>query len=124
LEVREPFLDHDLIEWVLAVSDVEKYPHFPKQLLVEAMGDLLPPEIVHRPKMGFTFPWDQWMKHELKSYCIEGLQALQRHPLINGLEIEKSWQDFLQGSTRITWSRIWPLVVLGQWMKINQIEGT
>jgi asparagine synthetase B (glutamine-hydrolysing) len=51
LEVREPFLDHDLIEWVLAVSDVEKYPHFPKQLLVEAMGDLLPPEIVHRPKI-------------------------------------------------------------------------
>lgn len=122
LEVREPFLDHDLIEWVLAINDQEKYPHFPKQLLVEAMGDLLPSEIVHRPKMGFTFPWAQWMKNELKPYCEEGLHHLQQHPFFDPKEIDAAWKQFCLGNPKFTWSRLWPMVVLGQWIRINEIE--
>ena len=79
LEVREPFLDHELCEWVWSVDDDNKFPNYPKQLLVEALGDLLPSEIVHRPKMGFTFPWARWMKNELKSYCEEGLNLIRIH---------------------------------------------
>ncbi|MGZ4043856.1 MAG: asparagine synthase (glutamine-hydrolyzing), partial [Bacteroidia bacterium] len=56
LEVREPFLDHKLAEFVLSVDDEHKFPHTPKKLLVDSLGDLLPPEIVNRPKMGFTLP--------------------------------------------------------------------
>lgn len=62
LEVRVPFFDHDLVEYVLGVPDQYKYPKYPKSLLVESLGDLLPNEIVHRKKMGFTFPWAQWMR--------------------------------------------------------------
>lgn len=54
LEVRAPFLDHELVEFVLGVNDQHKFPHTPKQLLVDSLGDLLPREIVDRPKMGFT----------------------------------------------------------------------
>lgn len=122
LEVREPFLDHELCEWVWSVDDDNKFPNYPKQLLVEALGDLLPSEIVHRPKMGFTFPWARWMKNELKSYCEEGLNHLKQHALVDEEAIDRAWQCFLQDHPRYTWSRIWPMVVLGQWVKINAID--
>lgn len=122
LEVREPFLDHELLEWVWSVDDQNKFPTYPKQLMVEALGDLLPSEIVHRPKMGFTFPWAKWMKNELKPYCEEGLNHLKQHALIDADALDHAWTNFLGDHPRYTWSRIWPMVVLGQWIKINRID--
>jgi asparagine synthase (glutamine-hydrolysing) len=122
LEVREPFLDHRLIEFVLAVGDQDKYPHYPKQLFVDAMGDLLPPEIVHRPKMGFTFPWATWMRNELRPYCEEGIQELKKVEALEPIALEEAWQGFLKNHPHYTWSRLWPMVVLGQWIRINGIS--
>lgn len=122
LELRVPFLDHRLVEYVLGVNDVLKYPHTPKQLLVESCGDLIPNEIVDRPKMGFTFPWKIWMKNELKSFCEEGLNELQKIHSIQFSEIQKRWDKFLNDDVSVPWSRIWPLVVLGHWIKTNEIN--
>src|SRR5690606_31770525 len=68
LEIRVPFIDHRLVEYVLGVNDQLKYPHTPKQLLTESFEDMLPNEVVNRPKMGFTFPWALWMRGELKGF--------------------------------------------------------
>jgi len=123
LEVRVPFLDYTLVEYVLSVPDRFKYPHTPKKLLVDALGDLLPPEIVNRPKMGFTFPWAQWMKNELRPFCEERLQQLQRAGCFNEKGVQELWSAFLRDDPRVTWSRLWPLVVLGDWMQRNNIEA-
>jgi asparagine synthase (glutamine-hydrolysing) len=117
LEIRVPFLDHRLIEFVLGVSDTYKFPHTPKELLTASVGDLIPREIIDRPKMGFTFPWAVWMRNELKSFCEEQLLALQQVEVIQYDEVLALWKRFLAGDKRITWSRIWPLVVLGHWVK-------
>ena len=117
LEIRVPFLDHRLIEFVLGVSDKHKYPHTPKELLTESVGDLIPREIIDRPKMGFTFPWAVWMRNELKSFCEEQLHALQQVEVLQHDEVMSLWKRFMAGDKRITWSRIWPLVVLGHWVK-------
>lgn len=117
LEIRVPFLDHRLIEFVLGVSDNHKYPHTPKELLTSSMGDLIPREIIDRPKMGFTFPWALWMKTELRPFCEEHLNALQQVDAIRYDSVHELWKRFLSGDPRITWSRIWPLVVLGHWVK-------
>jgi asparagine synthase (glutamine-hydrolysing) len=122
LEVRVPFLDHRLVEYVLGVGDDIKYPHTPKELLTSAVGDLLPHEVVHRPKMGFTFPWAVWMRNELKSFCYENLLSLENVEAINHNEVMHLWQRFLSGDPLITWSRIWPLVVLGHWVKQHEIH--
>ncbi len=58
LEVREPFFDHELIEYVLQVPDKYKKGEVPKSLLIESLGDLIPPTIYNRPKKGFVFPWN------------------------------------------------------------------
>jgi asparagine synthase (glutamine-hydrolysing) len=122
LEVRVPFLDHRLVSFVYGVADPMKYPHSPKQLLVQAMGDLLPKEVVNRPKMGFTFPWAVWMQGELKGYCFDALKKLGKRSIFIESELDKLWSLFLAGDPRFTWSRIWHLVVLSDWLERNGIE--
>ena len=122
LEVRSPFLDHDLTSFVLGVPDAVKFPHTPKKLLTDALGDLLPREVTHRPKMGFTLPWDHWMRDELRSYCEVRIEALARRPQFNEKGINGLWQRFLGGDLAVTWSRVWMLVVLEEWMQANRIE--
>ncbi|MCH2197509.1 MAG: asparagine synthase (glutamine-hydrolyzing) [Flavobacteriales bacterium] len=122
LEVRVPFLDHELVEYVMGVADPEKYPHTPKKLLDDSLGTLLPREIVDRPKMGFTLPWEQWMKGTLRSFCEEKLQRLGEREYFNARGVDQTWQSFLNGSKLITWSRIWHLVVLENWLQEHGIE--
>lgn len=123
LEVRVPFLDYKLAEYVLGVKDEYKYPHTPKKLLTDSLGDLLPPEIINRPKMGFSLPWKEWLKQDLKSFCETNLGELARHGFVNAATVDSLWQRFLNNDPRITWSRVWHLVVLNHWMKTNHIEG-
>lgn len=122
LEVREPFMDHELIEFVLGVGDAQKYPHSPKKLLVDSLGDLLPPEIVNRPKMGFTLPWEMWMRNELRTFCADRLSRLGQRSLFKKGMVETLWQRFLAKDPRMNWSRIWSLVVLEDWLDRHGIE--
>lgn len=63
IEVRVPFLDHKLVEYVSSLPpEIKIKSNANKPLLVEAMRDLLPQEIFNRPKMGFTFPFQKWIK--------------------------------------------------------------
>lgn len=114
LEVRVPFLDYKLVEYVLGVADKHKYPHTPKKLLTDSLGGMLPREVVGRKKMGFVLPWQLWMKNELHSFCEKNLSYL---PEIGFNEhiIKDLWSSFKKGDPRVTWSRIWPLVTLGHY---------
>src|SRR2546421_1824347 len=47
-----------------------------KALLVEAMGDLLPSEVVQQTKRGFTFPWQEWLRGPLRESVEMGLSSL------------------------------------------------
>jgi asparagine synthase (glutamine-hydrolysing) len=120
LEVRVPFLDHELVEFVLGVRDKLKYPHTPKQLLVEALGDLLPQEIVHRKKMGFVLPWEQWMRGDLRSFCEERLHAMGERSFFKPGAVVELWRSFLKEED-VPWFRLWSLVVLEDWLQRNRI---
>lgn len=122
LEVRVPFLDHRLVEYVLGLPDAVKEPTTPKRLLTEALGDLLPREIIDRPKMGFTFPWPHWMRGALRKFCEEQLLVVDAHPLFVSGQVMHLWNQFLKNDPSITWSRIWPMVVLGHWMRIHNVR--
>ncbi len=122
LEVRVPFIDYILVEYVLGIPDKYKSVASPKKLLVDALGDMLPPEIVNRPKMGFTFPWKLWVKNELKSFCEQKMISLSRRKFFNEKGVMNLWNDFLADNPRISWSRIWYLVVLENWLQENGIE--
>lgn len=122
LEVREPFLDYKLVDFVLGINDEKKYPHTPKKLLIDSLGDLLPGEIVNRPKMGFTLPWQTWLKNDLRTFCEKNILEFSEYDFCNKTEIQNLWQRFLNNDTNVKWSRIWHLVVLNNWIKENNIS--
>ena len=123
LELRVPFLDHELVEYVLGIPDKYKRPITPKKLLVDSFADILPKAIYDRPKMGFVLPYEKWMRGELRSFCEDRLEYIKRISIVKPEQIDHLWNNFLNGNKRLTWSRIWPLVVLGDWMKTNEVIG-
>jgi len=122
LEVREPFFDKDLIEFVLAVPDHLKNPTYPKSLLVESVKPMLPDEIVFRKKQGFLFPWNLWLKNELRSFCEQRINNISSRSFINGNNLRQYWKDFLNGNTNIRWTELWLFVVLEYWFEKNNID--
>jgi asparagine synthase (glutamine-hydrolysing) len=119
LEVRVPLLDHRLVDYVTAVGDGEKQGGtVPKRLLVESLGGLLPDDIVQRPKLGFTLPFEPWMRGALRPFCEEHLgdRGLSARGLFRPGEIRGLWQSFLDGGRDVSWSRLWILVVLDDWL--------
>jgi len=119
LEVRVPFFDHKLVEYTLQISDSEKYPHYSKQLLVESLGDLLPSDIVHRPKMGFVFPWKNWLKNELRSFSQQKINQLKKRNILNPDSLEHLFNSFLANEKNNLWLNIWLLIVLETWLENN-----
>ncbi len=122
LEVRVPFLDYLLVQFVLGVKDEYKFPHTPKKLLIDSLGDLLPNEIINRPKMGFTLPWKDWLKGDLREFCEDNIIQFSKSSFVNREAILIIWNRFLNNDPKITWSRIWHLVVLNNWINTHHIE--
>jgi len=123
LEVRVPFLDYTLVEYVLGLPDKIKYPHTPKKLLTDSMKELLPENIIHRRKMGFTFPWTIWMKKELRTFCEENINSLSERPYFNKNNLQSLWKGFLNEKPQNPYYKIWHLVVLENWIKENKIDA-
>ena len=122
LEVRVPFLDHPLIEFMTSLPLASKRGE-PKALLIEALHDLLPAEVVDKPKQTFTLPWERWLRGALKSKVESGL-AEMASPLRDALEsaeVKKVWQQFQAGKT--SWSRPWSLYVLNEWAKRHLVRA-
>ena len=65
IEVRVPFLDEDLIQLLHSFrSAVKFYDSRQKPLLIDSFKNLLPKTIWNRPKMGFSFPLQLWLKND------------------------------------------------------------
>jgi len=122
LEVRVPLIDHQLAKAVLALPGAWKLNGTPKKLLVGALADPLPDEIVHRPKRGFTLPFEHWLRQELRQEMEPVLAAerIESGPLagfLDGSQVQRVWLDFLRGA--VSWSRPWALYVLQRWCELH-----
>jgi asparagine synthase (glutamine-hydrolysing) len=126
LEVRVPLIDHLLAKKVLALPGAWKLNGSgPKTLLVEMLANTLPSEIVHRPKRGFTLPFEHWLRGELRSEVEPVLvKKFGEGPLagiLNGSQASRIWQDFLEGTT--SWTRPWSLYVLDRWCELHSLTA-
>ncbi len=120
LEVRVPFLDTPLVEFVQALPDTARIePGVSKGLLRAALAGLMPPEILDQRKRTFTLPWEDWLRRSLRPRVEASFKELapalagQLHPAGS----EMVWDNFLAGQT--TWSRPWSLYVLNEWCRRN-----
>lgn len=76
LEVRAPFLDHELVEFALLLAPGTKVRGLSlKRCLKAAMADDLPREILERPKRGFAVPLDRWFREDLAGYLAATLSG-------------------------------------------------
>ena len=109
VEIRVPYLDHRLVEYVLGLPASFKLARrMPKPLLIAALGEDLPRENWDRPKMGFTFPFEPWMRERA-----DELQALSLdQTLLQPRAVKAVWDAFRV--RRLHWSRPWALVVLAR----------
>lgn len=118
LEAREPLLDYRLVEFMFSLPGAWKLDGDrgkAKLLLLECFGDLLPSEVISRPKRGFDAPVIPWMNNgslqPLIERTIDGRLVkdgiLERKPLVNFLQNKREQKK------HGTW--VWTLVVLELW---------
>ena len=97
LEIRVPFLDKELVDYVTKIEPKHKYDkNINKIILADSVKSLLPTEIFTRPKMGFALPFDNWFTKNLNKFNIE----------------DSHKKKFL--NNELHWSRIWALIVINK----------
>jgi asparagine synthase (glutamine-hydrolysing) len=115
LEVRVPFVDHELLGEVW--PDLGQYPGLMrnKRLLHETLVLALPHAAVNRPKQGFTLPFARWMRGELEPFVRSGMAFLARSGWIAEGAADDTWNAWQRGAMH--WSRPWALGVLGEFLR-------
>jgi len=120
LEIRVPLLDHKLVELMFSIpSNMKIKQGIPKPLLVNSLTRKLPEFVVRRKKMGFTLPFEVWMRGEMRPE-IESVLLSRSEKLPDFISqdgVQKIWSNFLD--KRCSWSRPWSLYVLKKWIDKN-----
>src|SRR6202142_34203 len=124
IESRVPFLDHVLVEFATRIPrEVQLQGLTGKRILKKAMEDLLPHEILYRPKLGFPTPWSGWLAGSQLETIREML--LEPRSLDHGYfrreAIEKLFDDH-RAEHRDNYDRIWRLLNLELWHRVC-LEG-
>jgi asparagine synthase (glutamine-hydrolysing) len=119
LEVREPLMDHLLVEWLATLpSGMKMKGRESKLLLKKAMEPHLPHEIMYRPKMGFSIPVARWfrgpLRQRLRSSVLEG--SLRDTGLFN-YSILREMVDSHQSGRRDNSSALWTLVMFEAFLR-------
>ena len=76
LEVREPLMDHPLVEWLATLpNDMKIRGQEGKFLFKKAMEPHLPNDVLYRPKMGFSVPLARWFRGPLRERVQQALTS-------------------------------------------------
>jgi asparagine synthase (glutamine-hydrolysing) len=124
LETRSPLLDHVLLEWAARLPpEVKMAGGRSKALFKAAMAPYLPHEILHRRKMGFGCPIDQWLRRELKELAYDTLLApAARDRGMMRPEYVKRLLDEHCAYRANHHTRLWALLMLELWFR-TWIDG-
>jgi asparagine synthetase B (glutamine-hydrolysing) len=127
LEVRSPFLDHELVElcarlrpeWKVAGSTG-------KRILRDIVAKDLPPELLRAPKRGFSVPLEEWFRTTARATLRDGVLPLHGalKPFLRASRIETLVAEHLSGSANHA-QRLWALWVLNSWARtfLNDASG-
>jgi asparagine synthase (glutamine-hydrolysing) len=117
VEGRVPFLDHDLVEFAMALPpEMKVRGGTGKYLLKKAVSGLLPPEIVYRPKQGFGAPVAEWFKGELGRRVQQQIRAssFAERGLLDYDRIDEMWAAHRRGP--VNWAfHLWSIYNVSVW---------
>jgi asparagine synthase (glutamine-hydrolysing) len=118
LEAREPFLDHELARFGVALPSSWKLRGGRnKYALRRILARHLPNELFERPKKGFSAPIGQWLRGPLRPLLEDELSSsrVRDAGLLDPAAVERAVRDFLRGEGRSSAAGIWFLLQIQQW---------
>lgn len=121
LEARAPLMDYRIVEFARSLPTEYKFNgKNQKRILKDVLYQYVPKEYFDRPKAGFTMPFENWFRHDLKDYVLSELneKSLKEIPGINLKEVTDKINKHINGSANY-YPLIWKLLVLKQWFKNN-----
>lgn len=121
LEVRTPFLDVDVVNFIFSLPEAYKInTRLRKRILQDAFRDILPAKLYNRPKKGFEVPLLKWFRREMKSMITDDLlseKLIEEQGIFNYTEIEKIKTRLFSSNPGDVHARIWGLIVFQFWWK-------
>jgi asparagine synthase (glutamine-hydrolysing) len=101
VEGRDPFLDHHVVEFAMALPPRMKYRRREggKYILRRAMRDLLPEAVLNRPKQGFGTPMDSWMRGRFGEQArkVVSQSGLVSEGVLDGARLDELFRAHLGG---------------------------
>jgi asparagine synthase (glutamine-hydrolysing) len=122
VEVRPPFLDHRLVEFVARLPGSMKIKNGRiKHLLKEAVRGLIPDAILDRAKEGFLMPINAWILDNLGSFVRERLapERLASHGWLDAAAVGRLLSEHY-ARTHNHGNRIWNLLMFQVWWDLYQ----
>jgi len=121
LEVRLPFLDYRLVDFVNALPpDYKVFGNMRKRILQDASKSILPAELYNRPKQGFEVPLKDWFCGPMKSYLqteILNEEFVQEQGIFHFNKLKELCSIVWEGkNTKEDWT-LWAVVVFQHWYK-------
>jgi asparagine synthase (glutamine-hydrolysing) len=120
LEVRCPFSDQELVEFALGLPATMKLRGLhTKWIVKQAMRGILPAEILHRKKMGFSPPLPKWINRELKPLLARLLDpaTLERRGIFRADSVARLLRDHAE-QRRDNSMQIWALLMIEVWQRM------
>ncbi|MTI32067.1 asparagine synthase (glutamine-hydrolyzing) [Xanthovirga aplysinae] len=121
LEVRVPFLDHEIVEFAFQLPESSKINKgMKKRILQDAFRNVLPEDLYKRPKHGFEVPLLKWLRTGLKSMIIDDLLAdsfIEEQGIFDLEEIRNLKAKLFSTNPEDSHAKIWALLVFQYWWK-------
>ncbi len=121
LEVRSPFMDHRLVNYVSSLPvNYLVTNNMRKQVLQDAYKNELPIELYRRKKQGFEVPLLNWMRGDLRSTIENEFineEFLREQGIFNVSEIKLIWEQLLSKSPADAVAHMWAIIVFQHWWK-------
>ncbi len=124
LEARVPFLDTVVVNFAFSLPTRDKVRGFQKKrLLRKAVEQLLPAEVVHGRKRGFSIPAAAWLRGELEPFARETLSAetLRRQGYLDARAVARLVDDHVAGREDLS-RQLWGLLAFTLWYE-HHVEG-
>tara|TARA_B110000503_G_scaffold142446_1_gene239269 strand:- start:2702 stop:3241 length:540 start_codon:yes stop_codon:yes gene_type:complete len=119
LEVRTPFLDHELMNFAFSIPSRFKIDgQMKKKIVQDAARDILPEMLYNRPKKGFEVPLGSWMRNELHDLINNDLLSdkfIKSQNLFNLSYVSQLKNKLYSTDPEDSQANIWALLVFNNW---------
>jgi asparagine synthase (glutamine-hydrolysing) len=121
MELRNPFLDVELVDYVFSIPATYKFDSkTTKQILKSTFSEILPKTIIERPKKGFEVPLHAWFTGALKQNIIDvwcNKNFIEQQQIFDWIKVENLIKKAISQQPDDSVYNLWSLIVFNAWYK-------